>query len=145
VRQGDVRVAITSVSLGKVEVSSFGGKSESEEELLAIRLRVENLSETRKVEYSGWGDSSGFLDTHVRPSRITSAIHTPASVFAFASRVEGQVSSASIHPGKSVEDVVVFEEPVARAEYLRLELPAAAVRGTGKLRFQIPKEMIERR
>jgi hypothetical protein len=55
------------------------------------------------------------------------------------------VSSASVHPGKSVEDVVVFEEPVARAEYLRLELPASAFGGTGKLRFQIPKSMIERR
>jgi hypothetical protein len=41
--------------------------------------------------------------------------------------------------------VVVFKEPVARAEYLRLELPTAAVGGTGKLRFQIPKSMIEKR
>jgi hypothetical protein len=55
------------------------------------------------------------------------------------------VSSTSIRPGKSVEDVIVFEESVARAEYLRLELPASAFGGTGKLRFQIPKSMIERR
>jgi hypothetical protein len=53
--------------------------------------------------------------------------------------------AASIWPGKSVEDVVVFEEPVVRAEYLRLELPASAFGGTGKLRFQIPTEMIEKR
>jgi hypothetical protein len=41
--------------------------------------------------------------------------------------------------------VVVFEGPVARAEYLRPELPASAFGGTGKLRFQIPKSMIEKR
>jgi hypothetical protein len=55
------------------------------------------------------------------------------------------VPSASICPGKSVEDVVVFEEPVARAEYLRLELLASTFKGTGMLRFQIPKSMIEKR
>jgi hypothetical protein len=79
-----------------------------------VRLRIENLSETRKVEYSGWGDASGFLDTHVPTLKDNFGNTYPRISFGFATRVEGQVPSASIHPGKSVEDVVVLEAPVAR-------------------------------
>jgi hypothetical protein len=41
--------------------SEHGGRTE----LLAIRLRIENLSETRKVEYRGWGRVSSFPDIQI--------------------------------------------------------------------------------
>jgi hypothetical protein len=114
-------------------------------ELLAVRLRVENLSETRKVEDRGWGRGSSFPDIQIAILKDNFGNRYTSIPFSSATRVEGQVSSASLYPGKSVGSVVVFEEPVARAEYLRLELPASAFGGTVKLRFQIPKSMIERR
>jgi len=40
--------------------------------------------------------------------------------------------------------VLVFETPIEKAQYLRLELPAGNVDGEGVLRFQIPMTMIKR-
>jgi hypothetical protein len=40
--------------------------------------------------------------------------------------------------------VAVFEAPVDGISYLRLEVPAWAIDGTGTLRFQIPASMIQR-
>ena len=42
-------------------------------------------------------------------------------------------------------DVLVFEEPLANADSLRLELPASAFGGTEAVRFEIPKSVIVRR
>ena len=56
----------------------------------------------------------------------------------------GQVQSESVYPGKSIDDLLVFELPVEKAKYLRLELPASAFHGEGKLRIQIPADMIQR-
>ncbi len=39
--------------------------------------------------------------------------------------------------------MLVFEVPVDTVSYLRLELPANNFGGTGMLRFQIPKSMIQ--
>jgi len=39
---------------------------------------------------------------------------------------------------------LVFEPPIEKAEYLRLELPASNAGGTGMLRIQIPAKMIQR-
>jgi hypothetical protein len=57
--------------------------------------------------------------------------------------IAGQVRSAvSLDPGKSLEDLLVFEPPLNEIRFLRLELPAAAFGDTGSLRFQIPMGMI---
>jgi len=52
--------------------------------------------------------------------------------------VAGHVRTASLAPGKYVEDVLVFEPPAADVQSLRLELPAEACGRSGVFRFQIP-------
>jgi hypothetical protein len=64
--------------------------------------------------------------------------------FGLGTTVVGRVNQESIHPGKTVDDVLVFEEPLANADVLRLGLPASAFGGTGEIKFEIPKSMIRR-
>jgi hypothetical protein len=41
-----------------------------------------------------------------------------------------------------VEEVLLYPVAAAKAEYLRLELPASAFGEAGEFRFQIPRSMI---
>jgi len=54
----------------------------------------------------------------------------------------GQLTTESIYPNKTIQDLLVFEPPIDTIEYLRLELPASAFGEKGTLRFEIPKEWI---
>ena len=58
-------------------------------------------------------------------------------------RPKGQVRINSIYPGKSLEDLLVFEVPVDAAEYLLLQLPAKNLGQQGAFRFQIPRASIQ--
>ena len=62
--------------------------------------------------------------------------------FGLLAEVKGQIKSESIYPGKTVNDLLVFEVPLKNVQYLRLELPAENIGGSGKLRFQIPQSKI---
>ncbi len=70
--------------------------------------------------------------------------HYRQMTFGLGSTVDGQAENQSIYPGKAISDVLVFEAPIEKAKYLHLELPATAFGGTGKVRFEIPAEMIAR-
>src|SRR5262249_22010796 len=137
-----VRVGITSVAVDYVDVDGLGGARESKDKLLLIRLRIENVSQTRKVEYLGWGAGSRIFDGHAPKLKDNFGNTYRRIDFGLATHVRGQVSSESIHPGKGVDDVIVFEAPINRVQFLRLELPASAVGEPGKLRFQIPRAMV---
>jgi len=71
-------------------------------ELLAVHLRIENLSEARKVEHRGWGSVSSFPDIQIPILKDNFGNRYTSIPFGSATRVEGQVSSASIYPDKSV-------------------------------------------
>ncbi|MEZ4460831.1 MAG: hypothetical protein R3E66_14085 [bacterium] len=61
--------------------------------------------------------------------------------FAATTRVEGQIDgSASIDPGKSVKDFVLFEAPPKEVTQLSFEYPAALFERTGLARFNVPFE-----
>jgi len=100
---------------------------------------------TRKVDYYGWGTFGDNFSSRLIP-RLTDNFGNSYRRVNFGpnERVNGQVRLEALHPGKSVGDLVVFEVPIDKVEYLRLELPAGNFGGTGKLRLQIPKTMIRR-
>jgi hypothetical protein len=64
--------------------------------------------------------------------------------FGFSSKVKGATESDSVYPGKAIQDVLVFEEPVGKVEYPNLKLPAENFGGTGMMRIRIPASMIKR-
>jgi len=144
-RHGDVQVRIVSVNIGKVEIQDLirDGTSISKDSLLSIKVEVRNLSETKKLGYRTWagrdlsfGKDFATLEDNFGNSykRVTFGMDQP----------KGRVMSESLYPGKPLTDVLVFETPIEKAQYLRLELPAGNVDGEGVLRFQIPMTMIKR-
>ncbi len=141
VTQGDLRVRVTGVKVDFVRLHELGDTESKEKDLLIV-LQIENTSATRKIDYRGWGAMELLLDQE-RPRLTDNFGNLYKRVeFGIGSQVEGQITTASIYPGKAVTDVLVFERPVEGVEFLRLELPARNVEGSGKLCLEIPRTMI---
>ncbi len=134
---GDVVVRVERVTRGKVPLVDFRGKGLSKDDLLIIRLSIENTSPNKKVDLTRWNGQSAILgpfaslddDAGNQYKRIT---------FSFGTKVDDLEERTSIYPGKSEPATLVFELPVDAAKELRLSLPAKAVGGQGDFRFAIP-------
>lgn len=140
VKQGDIQLRVDSVAIGFVKGKSFG-EFTSQEKQLKITIEIKNSNPNRKIDYRGWSGSTSFLDDVAHLTDNFGNVYKRIT-FGLGSRVDGQVGSESIYPGKSISDVLVFEVPLDTVEYLHLELPAKNFEGEGKIRFQIPKAMI---
>ena len=142
VQQEDVRVRLVSATIRPVEVKDLSGKKRFTEKCLVIKLRISNAGAGRLIQYSGW-DQTTSGDDSAHPLVYDPAGNTYAmKVFEPGQEVVGHVSSASIPPGKWVDDVLVFEPVPPRVEFLRLELPWKPLGMEGKVRLQIPARMI---
>lgn len=145
VKQNDTQVQVKAVRVGKVPLKGrYGdGNGESKDVLLMIELEISNLSDTKKLEYRTWGGTAMSFGTR---TALTDNFDNRYKVvnFGFGNEVVGSVESASIYPGKSVRDVLVFEEPIGKVEHLNLELPASQFGGEGMLRIRIPASMIQK-
>jgi hypothetical protein len=144
VRQGDVKIQILNVRVGKVELESIMGSSQkSTADLLSIEIEVTNLSQAKKIDFTTWrggdftlgADCASLKDENENNyKRITFGASTPV----------GSIERESIYPQKAIRDVLIFEVPVDAAKTLRIEMPADNFGGEGKIRFEIPTETIRR-
>jgi hypothetical protein len=167
---GDVRVTIGWIVLGNVKIKNdvLGEERVSDKKYLCIQIFVQNLSEERKLDYRGWSgvEAAGpnLADLLGGAKDVNGLTQTLAGAAAYAatltdenrnvykrmkldlgSYVVGQVvSEKSIYPKQRVEDLLVFEPPVEKAQFLRLELPAASYHRSGSIRLQIPSDSIRR-
>jgi hypothetical protein len=140
--QGDIRVRVTSVLMGKVPLKGVEGAGESKDVLLQITVTAENLSKNKLIHLKAWGSTEftltgfpGLTDNFDNSYRACS--------FSLFDRPVGQIAGeADVRPGEQVSDLLVFDRPLDTMQYLRLSLPAANFGGTGKLRLQIPANMI---
>ncbi|MBW3598548.1 MAG: hypothetical protein KY475_14910 [Planctomycetes bacterium] len=144
---GNVQVAITSVTIGNVPVRQvfLDSDTESEKELLLIRLTVTNISERKKIDYRGWMSSyASLLDVD---AELTDDVDNRYRMVNFGSTatIKDTETNTSLYPGKSINDAVVFELPIEGVEYLRLKLAAKGCGEEGEFRFQIPPAMIQQR
>lgn len=147
-RVGDVRVDLLSASVGKVPLTErfTDRQTESEDDLLLIKLRVSNESQRKKIDFRSWmSDFPSLLDGPAAKLTDESENRYRQIRFGATSRVVGTESSASIYPGKSIEDAVVFEPPVEGAETLRLVLSAKLFGAEGAIRFESPASELQRR
>lgn len=141
VRHGNVEIQITRVAVEHVQVKSFR-EGQSKNAQLVIRVRIGNLDEGKKINYRGWQNGSS-LFSEMRLADDLGNQYKEVD-FGLGAHPVGQVTSESLYPGKAIEDVFVFEVPVEKATFLRLELPAKNVGGEGKIRFEIPKDLIQK-
>jgi hypothetical protein len=136
---GDFRLRVRSAVVGLVEFEPSKGKKTPAVRGLTVGLRLTNAGLTRKISYTGWGGDSPGAKPILRDDNGKSyALKT----FPPGWIVKGRTNGAAIPPGKSLDDVLVFEPPPATIRYLHLELPASAAGVKGKLQMELPRAMI---
>jgi hypothetical protein len=170
VQHGDVLVQLGAVAVRNVRIKDvLGDETVSPTKNLTIQVLLDNTNSTRKIDFLGWSGATvnaiGLADllggngrnkansTESLPgpernaATLTDNFGNPYKRISLepGAQIRGQISTAtSVYPRKRIEDLLVFEPPVDKVQYLRLELPATAFGGTGSLRLQIPKGMIHR-
>jgi hypothetical protein len=135
----DVRLRVRSAVVGLANFEPRLGQNPPRERCLVIGLRITNAGITRKLRYSGWNDAGSEDGPSLRDGRGKSY---RAKTFPLGWVVKGRAKAASIPPGKSLDDVIVFEAVPDSVDELALELPGAPVGVEGKLKLEIPKKMI---
>ena len=123
VKQGDVQIQAVSVKVGKVRIRDRIRQemATSKEPLLSVALRATNLSTTKKIDYHTWAGRQFSISNDKANLTDNFGNHYKAVTFGFDPPV-GRTESASVYPGKPVDDVLVFEAPLENVEYLNLEL-----------------------
>ncbi|MBY0512888.1 MAG: hypothetical protein K2P78_03135 [Gemmataceae bacterium] len=140
--EGDMRVTVRSITVAPVELVGPGGAAKTPKEpVLQIVLRLANEGVERRVELTGWaagGDGAELADPAGKPVK--------RKRFEPGWEPRGPEKPAGLFPGKYTDVLLVFEPPPAllpkskepRPEYLRLQLPGAAVGVPDPAKFQIP-------
>jgi hypothetical protein len=140
---GDVRIQVGWVVVNHVNYEEILEKARSQEKYLGIQVRIENGGMTRKIDYKGWASLVNVFGGATLTDNVGNSYNRKN--FGLGTQIVGQVQEAtSIYPGKSVEDLLVFETPLDNIQHLQLELPGSTVGVGGKIRIQIPKAMIRR-
>lgn len=139
VQQDRVRVQVTAASVDGVQLKTPKKPATTKEKYLLIDVRAQHVGAAGEFTYEGWG-----LGDDKNQARLTDNTGRTYARKSFDPGVEviGQNRGESVHPGRSAEDLLVFEAPPANVEYLRLELPASACGGTGVFRLTIPRSLI---
>ena len=139
-RRGDFEVRVASA-----EVRSTDG-----EDVLAIQLSVKNVSENRKLSFSGWTQSqprSAFglgVREKTASESLTDNFGNTYSTRRLDAEEHGTSAGSSLYPGQSISDVLAFEAPVKTFKFLHLDLASGNLPGTAHVRFEIPAEMVKR-
>ena len=142
VRLGDVSVGISSAVIGLPRLihEASGRAARPQRACLLVGVELENSGGRLEGEYTSWGGD----DLMSRKVRLTDNLGKTYLRRGFrGTRVDGQLTSAPLGLEGSVHDLLVFEPPAEGAEFLLLQLPAAAFGQAGEVCFKIPREMIE--
>ena len=132
-QRDDVRVSVTSVSAGQLELVGPKEKRRwTKEKFLQVRIRVENVGVARAIDFHGW--STGPQGPKLIPSAGESVgIKTWEEGWAPATKP----AAANLFPGRGAEQTLIFPYPATGTGPLRLELPAVAFGGTESVRLQL--------
>jgi hypothetical protein len=137
-RVGKMRIKVAAVQIKRLQYKDGTVQPVKEGKSLAITLRLSNINNASAIAYRSW-QAPGAAGLRLKDN--TGKTYAAASLEP-GKQVAGHVNEAKVSLGQPVTDVLVFRVPVASYKYLRLELPAAAVGGTGTLRLHIPRSMV---
>jgi hypothetical protein len=136
---GDVTVRVRRVHLGPVRLEELGQQGDSPTSYLVVAVTVVNDSPTHRVVYAGWGANETdrrvfplLEDEHGNAYRV---VH-----FSEQTKVLGQATPGTpIEPQNTLDDLLVFEAPIADAHAFRLHLPGLGVGASDTFRFSFPR------
>ncbi len=157
-QHGDLRVTLTAAWVSKIELVATKDKPPSKEKpkspkdkMLQISLRLANVGASRRLDYGSWVQSPPNGESPARLWQSSPKADVPKALlpatFEKGWDVEGRGVKASLYPGMSSDDRLVFEAPSPDADYLRLELPPWVFGNVGDqpietVRFHVPRSMI---
>lgn len=145
VQQGNAKVQVKGLRIGKVEFrNKFGDNRLSEDNLLIITLAVANVSKNKKIDFSTWQNARYSFGEDVAALTDDNGNVYKRINFGTLSWLVGGVIMESIYPGESINDLLIFEKPVDAFKWLHLELPAKNLNEAGTIRFEIPSDMLSR-
>lgn len=130
--QGDVRVAVTAVTVGPLHPAAKD-PARRKERGLWVEVKLTNVGVARAIQFDGWAPAPPDDPT------LTTATGKP-----LPARPMAASAKTAVLPGKSAECVLAFATPAA-GDDLRLELPARAFGGTEPVRFLIPRAIVSGR
>lgn len=140
VQMGDLWLRLTSAAVEPVALKSTGQKTP--DGWLVLRVQLANNGVERQIDYQSWADGPRETSRHPPILKDSSGRTLRQRTFP-GSQVVGQLTTGFVFPGKSIDDVLVFEPPAGNVDYLRLELPLSAVGAEGNVRLQVPRTMIK--
>ena len=138
-QQGPVRVQVTGVTVGPVELAT-ATPSATAEKYLVIGVQIRHVGHGGPVSFVVWGSAVPKPITDVRLTRG----NTPVAVADLGTKaVRGKMYfEHALTPSTALTTKLVFDVPPGPAEPLTLELPAEAWGQTGVFRFRIPAAMV---
>lgn len=140
-RQGDVTLRVTDVRVAPIILRDAHGElSEPPDRYLTIRVEVENQS-AKKIPFEGWTNTIQSAPAHVPVLKDSSGAVVKRKTWP-GQRAEGQTAIKTLSPHESASDLLIFEIPAAGYP-LKLDLPASAFSGVGRIGFLIPRTMTE--
>jgi hypothetical protein len=104
---------------------------------LCIEIKISNTNKTKRIRYSTWRDDATLKDNF--GNKYTRRNLEGKTLLGGYPTVE---SAININPETSVSDILLFEEPIDRADHLLLEMPASNCGYRGMVRFKIPMQFI---
>ncbi|MGQ9576890.1 MAG: GYF domain-containing protein [Thermoguttaceae bacterium] len=140
---GDVTLRVLGVEIARPKIVVAGQVIYPIESCLVVKLELTNRSTLKAIPHSGWGPASSpavlantfVADSSGRPYYLKH--------FGGGMPVEGQVHKpATIAPGGSLQDVLVFPLPTDASGSLRLSLSARPFQDPGTAHLEIPRSMI---
>ena len=130
----DIQVSAPLVAIHTLEVTGLKGqKSRTKEKYLQIRVLVKNVGVARKLEFVGWKPDAP------RP-KVTDPQGNVLAIKVFEAPWEAgdRPQPAGLFPGKSAEQLFLFQPPAKPVEYLRFEMPGVAFGEIESVKLQIP-------
>ncbi len=133
---GDVRITLLEVDVRQVAVQDLRGERQTKEQHLVVKISVENTSATHKIEYSSPAHGGSIFEPWIGLTDEHGNRY-PAVDMVF-DRIVGNTSVASIYPGKSITDLLVYEKPVDTAKTLTLRISKQCYKGDEDLKVTFP-------
>ena len=145
IQRNDLRVRIASVKTGLVALLEDKKPVVSRAPHLMIQVQVSYEGVARQnVPIETWADGSQAVSKH--PPILTDNLKHSYQQTVFEQTLtvvaRGETSDY-LTSGRMNTQMLIFADPPAEVEFLRLELPGAALGLTGSFRFQIPRGMIQ--
>ena len=134
---------VKSASIGTYAIRKTGERIVSKDEFLKVLIQVESTDQNRKATYRSPTEIRENIYRFARLHDEFKNSYSPETNAA-SERVEGRIYIASLYPNTPIDDLLIFEKPIATAKTLFLEIPGECIGSKIALRVKFETGVITR-